>query len=78
VGLVRPGSGRWGPSLTTPHSGVWERLSNPSMGQPSNSRSSVSGADPRVQSHEEPSVQSAVMLFRPSSSCRQLPSARAE
>jgi hypothetical protein len=52
--LVRPGSGRWGPSLTAPRSGVQERLSNPSTGQPSNSRSSVCGVGPRVQSREEP------------------------
>jgi hypothetical protein len=52
--LVRPGSGRWGPSLTAPRSGVRERLSNPSTSQPSNSRSSVCGAGPWVQSREEP------------------------
>jgi hypothetical protein len=52
--LVRLGSDPWGPSLTAPRSGVWERLSNPSTGQPSNSRSSVCGVDPRVQSREEP------------------------
>jgi hypothetical protein len=52
--LVRPGSGRWGPSLTAPCSGVRERMSNPSTGQPLNSRSSVCGVGPRVQSREEP------------------------
>jgi hypothetical protein len=53
--LVLPGSDRWGPSLAAPRSGVRERLSNPSTGQPSNSRSSVCGAGPRVQSRKEPS-----------------------
>jgi hypothetical protein len=52
--LVRLGSSRWGPYLTAPRSGVWERLLNPSTGQPSNSRSSVCGADSQVQSREEP------------------------
>jgi hypothetical protein len=35
--LMRLGSGRWGPSLATPCSGVREQLSNLSTGQPSNS-----------------------------------------
>jgi hypothetical protein len=52
--LMRPGSDPWGPSLAAPHLGVWERLSNPSTGQPSNSRSSVCGVSPQVQSREEP------------------------
>jgi hypothetical protein len=52
--LVRPGSDRWGPSLIAPRSGVLERLSNPSKGQPSNSQSLVCGAGTRVQSREEP------------------------
>jgi hypothetical protein len=52
--LVRLSSDRWGPSLTAPRSGVQERLSNPSMGQPSNSWSSVCGTGPWVQSRKEP------------------------
>jgi hypothetical protein len=52
--LVRLGSSRWGPSLTAPRSGVREQLSNPSMGQPSNSQSSVCDVGPRVQNCEEP------------------------
>jgi hypothetical protein len=44
VALVRPSSGRRGPSLAAPHSGVQERLSNPWTCQPSNSWSSVCDA----------------------------------
>jgi hypothetical protein len=71
--LVRPGSGPWGPFLTAPRSGVRERLSNPSMGQPSNSRSSMCGVGPRVQSREElpgPPEECGVVV---ASSCRPSP-----
>jgi hypothetical protein len=51
--LVRPGFGRWGPSLAAPLSSFQEQLSNPLTGQPSNSLSSVRGADLLVQSRDE-------------------------
>jgi hypothetical protein len=60
--LVRLSSYRWGSSLTAPRLGIQERLSNPSTGQPSISRSSVCGVGPRVQSYEEP--------MGPSEECR--------
>jgi hypothetical protein len=55
--LVRLSSYRWGSSLTAPRLGIQERLSNPSTGQPSISRSSV-----RDESYEEP--------MGPSEECR--------
>jgi hypothetical protein len=73
--LVRPSSGRWGPSLAAPRSGVQEQLSNPSTSQPSNSWSSVCGASPQARSREGllGHRKSVMLLSRQSSSCRLAP-----